>query len=354
MRRIAMIIVLITATISFATADQIELIELMYLDADEFASSLQGGGAPSDVLTGEATGFALDVIDDVSGRAQGRSSMPDSIAYSRARAVPGGGGQDLSSMLPEGLAGPPVAAPNQNALIVRGERDAIDRLRETVAMLDVPTPMVNVDLLMDRITRSRSREISPHLQSWGWGGDASVGGLRDPVLGFHAGGMRGLLGYDEGSSRRHVLTGSNVTGMSGTPLVISAGEVRPRIASDVWYDPWGQRRVEQYVETVFAGMTLWVLPTVHADDTVTMVLRPVLSEVAGSAPQIAAGDIIHRTMVETTVRVADGQPLVIGGLDRRIDEMTRSFPGSRGMQRADNSSVITVTPSIIRMRGTGG
>ncbi|MFP4249271.1 MAG: type II secretion system protein GspD [Armatimonadota bacterium] len=352
MRRLA-VIALILGACSLSTASQIEIIELMYLDANELAVSLQGGSNASDALTQEATGFALDVVNDVSRRAQGRSSMPDSLAYSRARSVPGGAAQDMSSLLPDGLAGPPVAAPNQNALVVRGEIGAIDRLRETIAMLDVPTPMVNVDLLMDRITRSRSREINPHLQSWGWGGDASAGSLRDPVLGFRAGGVRGLLGYDEGSSRRQVLTGSNVTGMSGTPLIISAGEIRPQIATDVWYDPWGQRRVEQYVEAVFAGMTLWVLPTVNADDTVTMVLRPVLSEVVGPAPQIGAGDIVHRTMVETTVRVPDGQPLVIGGLDRRIDEMTRSFPASRGTQRADNSSVITVTPTVIRMRGTG-
>jgi hypothetical protein len=255
-------------------------------------------------------------------------------------------------MLPEGLAAPPVAAPNQNALIVRGELEAIDRLREVVAMLDVPTPMVNVDLLVDEVSTSRAREIDPHLRSWGWGGDTSVGTLSEPVLGFSAHGTRGLIGYDAGSSRRHTLTGANVTGMSGTPMVISAGEVRPRIASEVWYDPWGQRHVRQYVEAVFAGMTLWVLPTVNADDTVTMVLRPVLSEVAGPAPQVGAGDVIKRTLVETTVRVPDGQSLVIGGLDRRLDQMTRSFPASRGMRRADNSSIITVTPSIIRMRGT--
>ncbi|MGI5816474.1 MAG: type II secretion system protein GspD [Armatimonadota bacterium] len=351
--RHAAVITLILCASSFAAADQIEIIDLMYLDAREFAASLRGVGGPSNVLAEEATGFALEAMQDVSRRARGRTSMPESMAYSRARAVPGGG-QDMSSLLPAGLAGPPVATPNRNALIVRGDFAAIDRLREVVAMLDVPTPMVNVDLLMDRLSTSRSRQIDPHFETWGWGGDLSAGALPRPVIGFRAGDLRALLGYEEGSSRRQTLTGANITGMSATPLVISAGEVRPRIVSEVWYDPWGQRRVEYYPEAVFAGITLWVLPTVHADNTVTMVLRPMLSEVVGTATQIGAGDIIHRTMLETTVRVPDGQSLVIGGLDRRLDEMTRSFPVSRGTMRGDDSSVISVTPTIIRMRGTGG
>jgi hypothetical protein len=214
--------------------------------------------------------------------------------------------------------------------------------------------MVNVEVMMDQLSTRQSRQLDPHLQSWGWAGELSVGARQDPVLGFRAGNLRGLLGYDAGSGRRHTVTAAHVTGMSGTPLVISAGELRPRITSDVYYDPWGQRYVEQYLETAFAGISLWVLPTVNPDDTVTMVLRPMLSEVVGQARQIGAGDIIRRTLVETTVRVPDGQSLVIGGMDRRMDEMTRQFPGGRGSACRDDSSVITVTPEIIRMRGTGG
>lgn len=353
MRKVA-VIALIACTCSLASAAQMEVIPLMYLDANDFAASLRGGGSlSSDVLAQEATDFALGVMEDVSRRARGGTSMPDTLAYSRARAVPGGGGQDLSGLRPEGLS-TLAAAPNQNALVVRGELRAIDELREVIAMLDVPTPMVNVDLLMDQLSTAASRRLDPHLRAWSWGGEASMGRLSDPVLGFSTNGLRGILGYDAGSTRRHTVTGANVTGMSGTPLVISAGEVRPRIAANVWYDPWGRRHVEYYPEAVFAGVTLWVLPTVHADDTVTMVLRPMLSEVAGAAPQIGAGDIIRRTLVETTVRVPDGQPLVIGGLDRRLDELSRDFPASQGTRRGDDSSIITVTPTIIRMRGTGG
>ncbi len=346
MRRAA-IIAAIVGVCSAGFAEPFEIIDLLHLNAREFAASLGGGGGAPDVLANATTAFALDVLQDVSQRGRGATSMPDSLSYSRAQSAPGSGA-DLSGLLPNGLAGPPVATPNRNALIVRGSAQAIDELRELLVMLDVPTPMVNVDLVMDQVSTEDARRIDPYLQGWGFGGDLSAGAEQRPVLGFRAGNLGALLGYDAGGTRRHSVTGANVTGMSATPLVISAGEVRPRIAASVWYDAWGRRHVEYYPEATFAGVTLWVLPTVNADNTVTMVLRPMLSEFAGAAPQAGAGDIVRRTLVETTVRVPDGQSLVIGGLDRRLDEISRRFPASQGAMRLDSSSVITVTPTIIR------
>ena len=346
MKRAAIIALIIGAS-SACWAQPFEIIDLLHLNAREFAASLGGGGGATGVLASATTGFALDVLQDVSQRGRGATSMPDSLTYSRAQSVPGSGA-DLSGLLPNGLTAPPVATPNRNALIVRGSARAVDEMREIIAMLDVPTPMVNVDLMMDQVSTQTSREITPHLQAWGFGGDVSAGALPQPVVGFRAGNLRALLGYDAGDTRRRTVTGANVTGMSGTPLVISAGEVRPRISASVWYDGWGQRHVEYYPEATFAGITLWVLPTVNRDNTVTMVLRPMLSEFAGAAPQAGAGDIVRRTLVETTVRVPDGQSLVIGGLDRRLDEISRRFPAAQGSLYSDDSSVITVTPTIIR------
>lgn len=351
MRAIAVLVVIMLAAAPAAT-DQLVVIDLLHLNAQEFARSLGGGGDAGSALDREATDFALGVMDDVSMRARARSRLPESIPYSHARAV-SEGAADLSHLLPEGLSAPPVAAPNRNALLVRGVPEAIDRMREMIAMVDLPTPMVNVELQMDEMSTAASREISPYLEVWDWGGEVMVGRHSRPVIGYRVGNVHAMLGYDARERQRRTTTAANITGMSGMPLVISAGEARPRLVRDFYYDRWGRRHTYHYPETVFAGVTLWVFPTVHADDSVTMVLRPMLSEVVGPAPQIAAGDIIRRTMVETTVRVPDGQSLVIGGLDRRLDDLSRSFPATSGQMRADNSSVITVTPKIVRMQGIG-
>lgn len=330
-------------------ADSIEVIPLLHLNAREFAASLAGGGGQStaDLLDQEAAGFALDAMRYAAQQWTGRTSQPQPQAVSRARSAPGGIG-DMSGLLPDGLAGPPVAAPTQNALVVRGEHEAIDRLRELIALLDVPTPMVNVELMQEEVSSADARRFDPFLRAWGFGGELSAGTPVGSVLSFGVGNLRAGLGYDDRTTRRRAMTAANVTGMSGQPMLISVGEIRPRIVGRLYYDPWGNRHVEYYPEAIFVGVTFWVLPTVNADDSVTMVLRPELSEAVGPAAQIGWGDIVRRTLVETTVRVPDGQSLVIGGLDRRADEISRSFPASSGAVRTDGSSILSVTPNIIR------
>ncbi len=353
MRQCLIAALIIVASSALCAADTMEVIDLLHLNAGDLAAAFSGGGSSSaDVLDAEATDFAVDAMHYVADRARGRSGDPQPVSVSRGRSAPGGAG-NLSGLLPEGLAAPPVAAPNRNALIVRGDRDAIDELREIIAMLDVPVPMVNVELANDEVSTSQSRHIDPSLRAWGWGGEASLGRLAEPVLGFGLGNLSAVLGYDAGRTNRRTMTAASVTGMSGRPMVISVGEVRPRIVGEVYYDPWGRRQVQYYVEAVFVGVTFWVLPTINADDTVTMVLRPMLSEAAGPAAQIGAGDVIRRTLVETTVRVPDGRSLVIGGLDRHADELSRSLPLSAVEMRTDGSSILSVTPRIIRMAGSG-
>ncbi|MGD9497932.1 MAG: type II secretion system protein GspD [Armatimonadota bacterium] len=333
-----------------ARAETLEIIDLMHLGARDMAVAFAGGGASAaDVLGEEAADFAVTAMREAAQRSRGSAGATEPIVFSRGRSVPGGPG-DLSHLLPDGLAGPPVAAPNRNALVVRGSREAIDELRELIAMLDVPTPMVNVELTMVATQTSQVRRLDPLLHRWDFV-DLSLGGAAEPVLGLHSGDVAALLGYEAGWTRRRASTAANVTGMSAQPMLISAGEVRPRTVSEVYYDPWGRRQVQYYVEGVFVGVTFWVLPTVNADDTVTMILRPMLSEVVGRVAHIGAGDVVRRTLVETTVRVPDGEPLVIGGLDRRADELSRAFPASSGALRTSGSSVITVTPRIIRVGG---
>lgn len=353
MRTAVAIVLVLIATGPLTAADLIEVLPLMHLNAQDLAASLAGGGDVSagELLDREATAFALDAMRYAARQWGGRATQPRPQAVSRARSVPGGG-PDLSGLLPEGLSGPPVAAPNRNALIVRGEVGAIDRLREVIALLDVPTPMVNVELALDEVSSTLARQIDPALRAWGFGGELATGTAAQPVLGFATADLVATLGYEASTARRRTMTATNITGMSGKPLLISVGEIRPRVTSRLSWDPWGNRHVEYSVEGIFVGVTFWVLPTLNADDTVTMVLRPELSEAVGPAVQIGAGDIIRRTLVETTVRVPDGQSLVIGGLDRRADEITRGLPGSWSAVRTDSSSILSVTPHIVRALDT--
>ncbi len=109
MRTLATALIVITLAMP-SMADEIQVIDLLHLNATEFARSLGGGGTAGDALANEATDFAVGAMRDIAAHGRGRTSLPDSVTYSRARSV-SGGASDLSHLLPEGLAAPPMAAP---------------------------------------------------------------------------------------------------------------------------------------------------------------------------------------------------------------------------------------------------
>jgi general secretion pathway protein D len=66
-----------------------------------------------------------------------------------------------------------------------------------------------------------------------------------------------------------------------------------------------------------AGVKLEVVPTIAADGTIQMVVTPSFSRLTGYTPGEQPQPIIDRREARTTVRVANGQTLVIGGLRQR-------------------------------------
>lgn len=74
-----------------------------------------------------------------------------------------------------------------------------------------------------------------------------------------------------------------------------------------------------------AGVKLEVTPHIAVDRTIRMEVTPSFSRLAGYTPGEPPQPIIDRREANTTVRVADGQVLVIGGLRQRND--TGDFNG---------------------------
>ena len=74
-----------------------------------------------------------------------------------------------------------------------------------------------------------------------------------------------------------------------------------------------------------AGIKLEVTPHIASDGTIRMEVTPSFSRLTGFTPGAAAQPIIDRREAKTTVRVADRQILVIGGLRERSD--TGDFNG---------------------------
>ncbi len=338
-----------------APADPVmEIIDLRYLQAAPLAASF----APAEETADDddlfrqrvATDFALGAIARVAALRPGRSPRTLPVEGVSGATTAPGRYADLSGLLPEGLEGAPTVAPHRNALIVKGTPAAIDEFREILARLDTPAPMVEIHLRLDEVHEGSRAGWLPEMQTWGWGGDARMGGPPggDTMLGFAVGNMNVTLGLLDQRGQRRGMTETQVTVTNSLPAVISVGEIRPWFAGEAWYDAWGRRHVEYFPYAVFTGVSLWVLPQVHPDDSVTMRLRPTLVETGGKAADIGPGDVLHRTLMETVVRVPSGQSLVIGGMRRRLDAQNRRWPSTQTTDSQLTDSVIMVTPYVIR------
>ena len=266
----------------------------------------------------------------------------------------GVGGGRPTALLPEGIDGPPIALPDQNALLVKGTPAAIDQLKEIITLLDVHPKMVNVEVRLQDNPRTDANEWGMDLaQQVGdlllrTRGNVPAGGLQ---VHTRAGNTDVTTGRDRRTSQGQVLTSASVTTESNFPAVISFGRMLPIFQTDTTYDQYGNRNVDTTVDAVFVGTELFVQPRINNDNTVTMYLRPTFIEAVGqiTGPNGISLPITETLGTVTQVTVPDGETLQIGGFERGLRDMNQrysSFLMERETQ-VDSHPALFVTPTII-------
>jgi type II secretory pathway component GspD/PulD (secretin) len=270
----------------------------------------------------------------------------------------GGGGAGADAPMARIFSVPPleslVAFPGRNAVMAKGDPDALDRLAEAIRFLDQPVPQVNIDC--------RVEDTPVHIVR-GWGLDfrafdtdleaQSQGNAPPSGTMLRLGLPRGnaLLGLNDQVSRSRTITGLNVTTSSGLAVEAGFGQVLPFFTSRVTYDDFGNRHVDYFADAIFTGLELWVLPVVLPNDEVRMTLQPTFSFAAGTVqgPNGEQIPVVRYETVATTVTVPDGEPFVIGGMRNLRDEATTRFKGLLQDVRAFDSAnpMMIVTPHIL-------
>jgi MSHA type pilus biogenesis protein MshL len=114
--------------------------------------------------------------------------------------------------------------------------------------------------------------------------------------------------------------------------------------------------------TVDIGIILDVLPQIGSDGMLTMSIHPSISEKVEDVPNPAGGTfpIVDIRETDTTVRMADGQTAIIGGLMRDfVDEREKGIPGLKSIPllgrffshteiiKEKRELVIMLTPTIL-------
>lgn len=252
----------------------------------------------------------------------------------------------LKGSLPENSV---VADDRDNTVIVTGTSDALDTATALLAGIDKPGKQVMFEV---RVTDVRPID------------DSSNVGVEFGGAGFGAG-AQGQFPY--------ALTKSSVTVNAQVNALVQRGRAQilatPRIAT-VNNREASMLIGEQYpvvtvnqqtgypsVQTIDVGVRLRVTPTIGDDGTITAELHPEYSQIIGFNQSFP---IIANRKVDSTLRVHDGETIVLGGLFQDVtSETVTKFPflgdipvlgtffRNRATSAQRNEVIFFITPHIL-------
>lgn len=212
----------------------------------------------------------------------------------------------------------------QNALLVTGTQEEIEFLNEYIAKIDTKIPLIVVDALILELNRNENE--SPGIKFGMLYPDNEGTVLFDSALGRLT--YKSVLDLPKdfyliidalvSENLATIKARPNITTLNGQQATIDVGTVQYYKVVNVDKDG----KEETRYQSVNGGVTLQVTPWVSGSGEITLKLSPSVSNIgavsAEGPPQVS------RRMVDTTVRVKDGQTIVIGGLIQDIGTNIKS------------------------------
>jgi len=231
------------------------------------------------------------------------------VKYAKSGDVAG----QLGGLVP---AGSIIVDTRLNSLIVTGSEGTLTTVKDFLASVDVPQPQVSLELKVLEISESASRSMGVN---WGNSVQTSFQEVARPGtgdtgppfndIGIHAFTrsefqLNATINYMLTSGQSKILANPRITTMDGLAANIHLGDRIPL----VYYDPRAGLYQATYIDV---GVVLNVTPVVNGDGYITTLITPEVSAVSGfiqNFPQVKT-----RT-ASTTVRVKDGDTIIVGGL----------------------------------------
>jgi len=253
-------------------------------------------------------------------------------------------------------------------LILQGAQEAIAKAKEFLAEVDVPQQQIVIEARVVDITDSGAKDLGID-----WGGEfGTLSDVRltetrstaDDAIKIHHIARSGLnisgqLKAIVSSGKGKVLASPNVMTLDGKPASIFIGdEVKYVTRVDET-----ESGITVTTETARVGVQLHCISRISSDGYITMDLHPEVSVITGwkELPRVElALPEISRRYVDSTVRVKDGETIVIGGLikNEEIRKMSgipllKDLPIIGGLFRYDSKSknysevMMYITPKIL-------
>lgn len=216
----------------------------------------------------------------------------------------------------------------QNALLVMGTEDMMDRTADFLQTIDVVSPQVMIEALIVELSKSATREISlkggyfnpdsvqtffPAYSNWVTGGeindalDKIAEQLRTGTLGKLPADFMVSLSALESAGKARVRAKPRIATLNGNAASIN-------VTTTGYYQTTTTNQqgfTITQLHSIQAGISLKITPWVSASGEITTEIQ---QEVSNSVPGAQQLPEVSSRSANTTIRLRDGETIIIGGL----------------------------------------
>jgi len=311
--------------------------------------------------------FSRGVPQDLAAyRLSGTASFP--LRYTRA--------QDASGLLPTFLYSYLHVNEEQNAVVVTAPQQMLDKIGGDLQAVDIAPPQILVEALaveftntedLDKVTRMFRGDVTGRTdleygipEYWGTA-DSRSGEISYSNIGALPYDFEARIRAFETDQRCRIRAAPRMAVMNGHPANIFIGVRRFII---VEYISYGQ--TTEKIQGVDVGVKLRVTPLTGGGGEITLNIDPEGTEVSNISeldPQTGL-PVLSTRQTGTTVRVKDGETVMIGGLSQRQSEqrvtkipilgdlpVIGSLFRSRSRSAVDSELLVFITPHILTPEG---
>ena len=218
----------------------------------------------------------------------------------------------------------------QNALLVSGTSEDIVKTREFLNTIDIPTPQVQIDAVVVEYSRDVERDFGvefgsseegkhrfayPYLE-WhrGWkSGESAIEDFAKGTIGVLNDDFWVWLRLMEKEGKAKVLAQPRITVLNGNKATMNVGQTEYfKIVTGTSENPTYR------FQSISFGITLNITPWISQGGQITAEVSPEISNAMGRSEEGTPN--VFKRSVTTTVRLENGQTLVLGGLLRAEDQ----------------------------------
>lgn len=214
-----------------------------------------------------------------------------------------------------------IAIDAQNALLVRGTDEGIDRIREIISFLDRPIQQVEIESQFVLVETNALKQFgltftdvssSPTTPKDTITGTPLTGSINVSIT---RGNVRASLAAAEQAGLARTVQGPRVTTFNNltAQLVSIITDSRPITTTTIIQNQNGNPTTVTSTSFigVNSGTVLTVIPTINRDGTVTIALQPI---VLASTLEKDLSSNVQIQEINTSANIKDGDTLAIGGL----------------------------------------